>query len=210
MHTWCWPLPRHHMVGRDVLGAPRQRGHHGDAHRHAGRRDVGPYHAHMVLAPATAPHGRARRPRRAAQTGTPTGTPSCTRAAGTSAPTTHTWYWPLPRHHMVGRDVLGAPHQRGRHGDAHRHAGRRDVGPYHAYMVLASATAPHGRARRPRRAAPTGTSRGRPQARGPPGTSAPTTHTWCWPLPRWRATSRARASRRSTAARRARSMRPRP
>ena len=201
------------MVGRDVPGAPCPRGCHGDAHRHAGRRDVGPYHAHMGLASATAPHGRARRPRRAAPTGTSrgrpqargppgrrplprthtwcrplprttwegatssarrangdvTGTPTGTRAAGTSAPTTHTWYWPLPRHHMVGRDVLGAPCPRGRPRErpqARGPPGRRPLprthgsGPCHA---------PHGRARRPRRAVPTGTSRGRPQARGPPG-----------------------------------------
>ena len=47
--------PHHaeHMVGRDVLGAPRPRDAAEDAHGHAGRRDVGPYHAphhaeHMV------------------------------------------------------------------------------------------------------------------------------------------------------------------
>ena len=124
-----------------------------DAIRRAGRRGRRPLpRHHMVPAPTTAPHGRARRPRRAAHTGTPTGTPSGTRAAGDVGPS---------HAHMVPAPTT-APH---------------GAGPYHA---------PHGRARRPRRAAhtgtPTGTSsgtrgrtRGRHQARGPPGTSAPTT-----------------------------------
>ena len=91
--------------------------------------------------------GRARRPRRAAPTGRP-------------------------------RDDIG---------DAHVYAGRRGRRPLprtapcpHTHTARRTRTPrPHthamrapGRARRPRRAAPTE----RPRARGPPGTSAPTTH----------------------------------
>ncbi len=72
-------------------------------------------------------HGRARRPRRAAPTGTHTGHDRGRHRArgppGTSAPTMPT---PCP---MVGRDVLGAPRPRGRTwdtiGDAIGYAGRR-------------------------------------------------------------------------------------
>ena len=119
--------PHHaaHMVGRDVLGAPRPRDAAEDAHGHAGRR------------------GRRPLPRTAPCRTRPRGPPR------TSAPTTH-----APHHaeHMVGRDVLGAPRPRDAAEDAHGHAGRR------------------GRRPLPR----TAPCRTRP--RGPPRTSAPTTH----------------------------------
>ena len=93
---------------------------------------------------------------------------------------------------MVGRDVPGAPRPRNDIGedigDAHGHAGRRGrrplprpapCPPTHATSAHARHARTHGRARRPRRAAPTerhrGGHRGRPRARGPPGTSVPTT-----------------------------------
>ena len=140
------------MVGRDVPGAPRPRG------RHRGR-----------------PQGR--------------GPP------GTSAPTTHRAMSANARHvrtrtpcaHLAGRDIPGAPRPRNAHGTTSgTPTGARaaeDVGPYHAPRhVRQRMPRPHthamrapGRARRPRRAAPTGRHRGRPRARGPPGTSAPTT-----------------------------------
>ena len=126
--------------------------------------DVGPYHAPHGVGPYHAPHGRARRPRRAAYMETPTGAPSGARAAGDVGP----YHIPMvsvrSTHPMVGRDVPGAPRTRKRHGDAHSHAGRRGrrplprahgAGPYHA---------PHGRARRPRRAAYMGTPTGTPSA----------------------------------------------
>ena len=82
------------MVGRDVLGAPRPRDAHRDAH------------------------------------GTPTGTPHVRGPPGTSAPTMP---HPCPRptscrHHMVGRDVLGAPRPLDAHGTPtgrHVYTGRR-------------------------------------------------------------------------------------
>ena len=152
------------MVGRDVLGAPRTWGRHGDAIRRAGRRGRRPLPRAHGAGPYHAPHGRARRPRRAAYMETPTGTPSGARAAEDVGPY-HAHMVPArSTNPMVGRDVLGAPRTWGRHGDAIRRAGRRGrrplprahgAGPYHA---------PHGRARRPRRAAymetPTGTPSG--------------------------------------------------
>ena len=73
------------LVGRDVPGAPRAWGHqrniHGDAHRDAGRRGRRPlprmpreHHAPVPTAlRPDVPPGRARRPRRAARMGTPSG-----------------------------------------------------------------------------------------------------------------------------------------
>ena len=117
--------------------------------------------------------------------GTTSGTPTCTRAAGTSAPTTHRATSVNVRYartrtpcaHLVGRDVLGAPRPRDDIGNAHVYAGRRGRRP-----LPRSTPHPHGRARRPRRAAPTGRHRERPRARGPPGRrplprSAPCPHT---------------------------------
>ena len=106
---------------------------------------------------------------------------------------------------MVGRDVPGAPRPRGRHRERYRgrhvYAGRRGRRPlptctihtmstHHAHTMSTHHAhamptrharmhhGTHGRARRPRRAAPTGTTSGTTsgttQARGPPGTSAPT------------------------------------
>ena len=145
------------MVGRDVLGAPLPTGRHRE-------------------------RPRARGP------------------PGTSAPTTHRAMSAHARHvrtrtpcaHLVRRDVLGAPLSTGRHRDAHGRAGRRGRRPLprtaprpHTHIARRTRTpcAPHthamrapGRARRPRRAAPTERHRERPRARGPPGTSAPTTH----------------------------------
>ena len=83
---------RHHMVGRDVLGAPRPRDAHGDATCTRAAEDVGPYHASPMFTPPRPvrtphpvhTHGRARRPRRAAPTGRPWnahGNATCTRAA---------------------------------------------------------------------------------------------------------------------------------
>ena len=72
-------------------------------------------------------HGRARRPRRAVPTGTTSGTTSGRGPPGTSAPTnmhnTHHVHAPYPHampNAMVGRDVPGAPHPRGRHRGRHR------------------------------------------------------------------------------------------
>ena len=148
-----------HLVGRDVPGAPRAWGRHRDAHGDAsGTRaagDVGPYHGRPV---------NTMRPCR----------PRCAQTC-----------------HLVGRDVLGAPRawgrQRNTHGDAHRDAGRRGRRPlprmpreHHAPVPTAlRPDVPPGRARRPRRAARMGTPSRRQRecqrARGPPGTSAPTT-----------------------------------
>ena len=108
-------------------------------------------------------HGRARRPRRAAPTGTTSGTISGTTRVrgppGTSAPTimynAHHVYAPCTRHVRTHAHAMPAPmhHVRTHHGT-------------------------HGRAQRPRRAAHTGTTlgttSGTTRGRGPPGTSAPT------------------------------------
>ena len=161
----------------------------GDAHGRAGRRDVGPYHAprHVRTRTSRAAHARhvrtrtpcahlvgrdvlgAPRPRNAH--GTTSGTPTGTRAAGDVGP------YHVPHHTpMVGRDVLGAPlpteRPRDAIGDAHGYAGRRGRRP-----LPRSTPHPHGRARRPRRAvAHENAIADAHGARGPPGTSAPTTH----------------------------------
>ena len=167
--------------------------------------DVGPYHApRQVRTRTPCPHthamhapGRARRPRRAVTHGTTSGTPRARGPPGTSAPTTHRAMSANARHvrtrtpcaHLVGRDVLGAPRPRDDIGDAHVYAGRRGRRP-----LPRTAPCPHTHtARRTRTPCaylvgrdvlgaplPTerhrGRHRGRPRGRGPPGTSAPTTH----------------------------------
>ena len=85
---------------------------------------------------------------------------------------------------MVGRDVPGAPRPRERHRERHRGRGPPGTSAptimhntHHAHAMPAPMHTHHGihgRARRPRRAAPTGTTSGTPRVRGPPGTSAPT------------------------------------
>ena len=125
--------------------------------------DVGPYHA---------PHpvrtlGRARRPRRAARTGTPAMTPLGTRAAEDVGP----YHAPRPVR-ALGR--ARRPRRAAHTGTpAMTPSGTRaagDVGPYHAPHP---ARAP-GRARRPRRAAHTGTTSWTPTGTRAAGTSAPT------------------------------------
>ena len=155
-HRVRGPRPRGRHRGRQRVRGPRPRERTRERHVYAGRRGRRPLPCtapRHVRTPAPRPHprttsapprhvrthGRARRPRRAVSTGTPTGTPTGMRAA-------------------------------------------EDVGPYHVSPPSASraTSAPpyhvrtHGRARRPRRAAPTGTPTGTPRVHGPPGTSAPT------------------------------------
>ncbi len=124
--------------------------------------------------------------------GTTSGTPTGARAAGDVGP------YHAPRHvrtrtsraaharhvrtrtpcaHLVGRDVLGAPRPRDNIRDAHVYAGRRGRRP-----LPCSTPRPSGRARRPRRAAPTERHRerhGRAGRRGrrPLPRSAPHPHT---------------------------------
>ena len=125
------------MVGRDVLGAPRPLDAHGThtgtPHVRGPPRTSAPTMPHPCLHPhvLSVPHalstpmvGRdvlgAPRPRDAHRDahGTPTGTPHVRGPPRTSAPTMP---HPCPRptscrHHMVGRDVLGAPRPRDAHG----------------------------------------------------------------------------------------------
>ena len=148
---------------------PRHAAHTGTTSWTRAAEDVGPYHhampvpphhAHHVHAPCphamphvmSAPphhgtHGRARRPRRAAHTGTTSGTTRVRGPPGTSAPTNmhthHAHTMPAPMramstHHahampapctrtmipMVGRDVPGAPRPRGQHRERHMDARR--------------------------------------------------------------------------------------
>ena len=112
--------------------------------------------------------------------GTPTGRhrgrPRARGPPGTSAPTTPRAMSANACHvrtrtpcaHLVGRDVPGAPRPRDAIGDAHGDAGRRGRRPLprptpcphtHATSAHARHARTHGRARRPRRAAPTGRHR---------------------------------------------------
>ena len=70
-----------------------------------------------------------------------------------------------------------------------------DVGPYHAHMVPARTTHPMVGRDVPGAPRTRGRPRGRHQPRGPPGTSAPTTRTWCRPVVRTH--GRARRPRRA-------------
>ena len=157
------------MVGRDVLGAPRPRDAHGTPtgtpHVRGPPGTSAPTMPHVLSAPhvrSTPMVGRdvlgAPRPRDAH--GTPTGTPRVRGPPGTSAPTMpHPCPHPTScRHHMVGRDVLGAPRTQDAHGT---HTGTPRVrGPPGTSAPTMPHPCPrpvhtHGRARRPRRAAPT-------------------------------------------------------
>ena len=153
-HTHAMRAP---MVGRDVLGAPRPRDDIGDAHMYAGRRGRRPL-------PRSAPRPHTHIARR-------TRTPCA---------------------HLVGRDVLGAPlPTRTPSGTPTGARAAGDVGPYHAprhvrqrtprpHTHATSAHARHARtwsgATSSARRCPRERHRGRPRARGPPGTSAPTMH----------------------------------
>ena len=207
--------PCAHLVGRDVLGAPRPRDDIGDAHEDAGRRGRRPL-------PRSAPHPHTHTARR---TRTPCahlvgrdvpgaprprndiGNATGARAAGDVGP------YHAPRHirtrtsraaharhvrtrtpcaHLVRRDVLGAPlPTRTPSGTPTGTRAAGDVGPYHAprHVRTRASRAAHARHVRTRTpcahlvgrdvlGAPLSTERhrGRPRARGPPGTSAPTTH----------------------------------
>ena len=188
------------MVGRDVLGAPRPRDAHGHATCTRAAGDVGPYHASPMSTPhvLSAPHGRARRPRRAAPTGRPSrrpwdahGNATCTRAAEDVGPYHASPMFTPPRPVRTPRPVHTHGRARrprraastGRPWDAHGNAtctrAAGDVGPYHASPL----STPHARstpmvgrdvlgAPRPRDAH--GTPTGTPRVCGPPGTSAPT------------------------------------
>ena len=153
-----------HLAGRDVPGAPRAWGHHRDAHGNAsGTRaagDVGPYHGCPV---------NTMRPCR----------PRCAQTC-----------------RLVGRDVLGAPRAWGRHrdanGNANGHAGRRGRRPlpprmpreHHAPVpATLRPDVPPGRARRPRRAAPTGTPMGTRAAGDVGPYQAIFCHSWAYLLP---------------------------
>ena len=114
---------RHHMVGRDVLGAPRPLDAHGNATCTRAAGDVGPYHA----SPMSTPHARSTpmvgrdvlgAPRTRDAHGTHTGTPHVRGPPRTSAPTMpHVLSTPYALSTpMVGRDVLGAPRPRDAHG----------------------------------------------------------------------------------------------
>ena len=154
-------------------------------HMYAGRRGRRPL---PCLTPVRTPrpvhtHGRARRPRRAAPTGRPRGRPRerhmyAGRRGRRPLPCLTHVHTPTPgphptscRHHMVGRDVLGAPRPLDALGDAHGNAtctrAAGDVGPYHASRPVHTPRPvhTHGRARRPRRAAHTGRPRERPRGR---------------------------------------------
>ena len=186
------------MVGRDVLGAPRPRDAHGTPTgtprvRGPPRTSAPTMHAPLSTPHVlSAPHGRARRPRRAAPTGRPWnahGNATCMRAAGDVGPyhASRPVHAPRPvrTHGRARRPRRAAPTGRPRnahrdaHGDATCTRAAEDVGPYHASPM----STPHVRsapmvgrdvlgAPRPRDAH--GTPTGTPHVRGPPRTSAPT------------------------------------
>ena len=196
--------PPHHLVGRDVPGAPRQRnaprGRQRERHVYAGRRGRRP-----LPCPTTASPGRARRPRRAAPTERP---PGRRREHPVYAGRRGRRPLPCPTTASPGRarrPRRAAPTERprGRQRERHGDAGRRGRRP-----LPCPTTASPGRARRPRRAAPTerplGTPTGTPRGRGPPRTSAPTTRP-CRPrLTPPCASARCRARRRPAPPRRIR------
>ena len=148
----------------------------------------------------TTPPGRARRPRRAAPTERHRGRPRARGPPGTSAPTTHRATSAHARraphtHAMRAPGRARRPRRAVAHGTTSgtptctRAAG--DVGPYHAPRHVRTRTprAAHARHVRTRTPCahlvgrdvlgaplPTGRHRERPRGRGPPGTSAPTTH----------------------------------
>ena len=114
---------RHHMVGRDVLGAPRPRDAHGTP---TGTPRVrGPPGTSAPTMPHPCPHPTSCRHHMvgrdvlgAPRTQDAHGNATCTRAAGDVGPyhaspmsTPHALSTP-----MVGRDVLGAPRPRDAHG----------------------------------------------------------------------------------------------
>ena len=162
------------LVGRDVLGAPRAGGRarcahgerprcaqgdaHGDAPGDAGRRgrrplpQMSPWPPCARAAPTggrDASAGRARRPRRAARTGTRT-----LRARGRSGDAGRRGRRPLPQMSPWPPCARAAP------------AGGRDAPAGRARRPRRAA----------RRGTSTLRARGRPGGRGPPGTSAPTTN----------------------------------
>ena len=145
------------MVGRDVPDAPRPRGRHRERHqerhRHAGRRGRRPLPSCTMHTMSTH-HAHAM--------------PAPPHHARTPAPCPHA----IP-HAMVGRDVPGAPHPRGRHRGRHRGRGPPGTSAPTIMHNVRHVRTPcptscphtrhvrnHGRARRPRRAAPTGTTSG--------------------------------------------------
>ena len=181
------------MVGRDVLGAPRTRGRHGDAIRRAGRRGRRPLpRHHMVLARSTHPMvGRdvPGAPRTRGRHGDAIENATGTRAAGDVGPYHGiTWCRPVVRTHGRARRprraaYMGTPSWTPSRTPTGARAAE-DVGPYHIPMVSARSTNPMvGRdvldAPRTRKR-----PRERHQPRGPPGTSAPPTRTWCRPVVR--------------------------
>ena len=132
--------------------------------KYAGRRGRRP-----LPCPTTVPPGRARRPRRAASTehppGTPTGTPRGCGPPRTSAPT-------MPHHRVAWSGATSPAHRvHGTpSGDADGNTpctrAAEDIGPYHGCPVNAMRPGvPPGRARRPRRAAPTERPLGRRRER---------------------------------------------
>ena len=167
------PVYTHGRARRPRRAAPigRTRERPRERHVYAGRRGRRPLpcltHVHAPRPVHT--HGRARRPRRAAPTGRPRdahGNATCMRAAGDVGPyhaspmsTPHVRSTP-----MVGRDVLGAPRTRDAHGThtgtphVHGPPGRRPL-PCLTHVHAPRPIHTHGRARRPRRAAPTGRPR---------------------------------------------------
>ena len=200
------PTMPHHRVTWSGATSPARRANGDTTGRqrehpvYAGRRGRRP-----LPCPTTVPPGRERRPRRAASTerppGTPTGTPRVRGPPKTSAPT-------MP-HHRVTWSGATSPARRangdttGRQREHPVYAGRRGRRP-----LPCPTTVPPGRERRPRRAAsterPPGTPTGTPRVRGPPRTSAPTTRP-CRPrLTPPCASARCRARRRPAPHRRPR------
>ena len=167
------------MVGRDVLGAPRPRDAHGTPtgtpHVRGPPRTSAPTMPHPCPRPTSCRHHMVGRdvlgaPRTRDAHWTPTGTPRVHGPPGTSAPTMpHPCPRPVHTHGRARRPRRAAHTGRpwNAHGNATCTRAAEDVGPYHASPMF---TPPrpvrtlrpvhtHGRARRPRRAAPTGRPR---------------------------------------------------